>query len=144
MRQPDNRSTAERYFRALPADFAVLAPLQHPEFVQEFPQSGEIIRGAENFRKTHEGYPGGIPGNAVQRVTGTENRWTVAPMFTLVRISGVGDTFIAESTATYPDGSEYCVVTILELRDAKVFRARTYFAPAFDPPEWRAEWVEHH
>ena len=142
MNRSDNRSVAEKYCRALPADFDVLASLQHPEFVQEFPQSGETIRGSDNFRKVHENYPGGSPGNEVRRVTGTEDRWTVAPTFTLVRLTGVGDTFTAESSASYPDGSQYQVVTILEIRDAKVFRARTYFAPEFEPPGWRAEWVE--
>ena len=142
MKQPDNRTVADSYSRALPAEFEVLITLQHPEFVQEFPQSGEIIRGSENFRKVHENYPGGIPGNEVQRVIGTEDQWVVAPTFTLVKLSGAGDTFTAESKGSYPDGSEYRVVTILEIKDSKVLRARTYFAPEFEPPTWRAEWVE--
>ncbi len=142
MKDPDKRAIAERYVKALPANFEVLGELQHEEFVQEFPQSGEIIRGAENFRRTHESYPGGTPTNEVQRITGTEDRWVMAPTFTFVRMVGEGDTFTAESTASYPDGSNYHVVTILELRDGKVVRARTYFASPFEAPEWRAEWTE--
>lgn len=142
MKNSGNRVLAEKYARALPADFEVLSDLQHEDFVQEFPQSGEVIRGAENFRRTHESYPGGTPVNELQTVTGTEDRWVIAPTFTFVRMVGAGDTFTAESKASYPDGNDYHVITILEIKDAKVFRARTYFAAPFEAPAWRAEWVE--
>lgn len=136
------RQIAERYARALPADFETLGTLQHDDFVQEFPQSGEVIRGRENFRKAHENYPGGTPGNEVARVTGTEDRWVLTPTFTLVRVTGSGDTFTIESKAVYPDGGRYDVVTLVEISDGKVLRARAYFAPEFEAPAWRAEWVE--
>lgn len=132
----DHRAVAEKYARALPADFDVLTPLQHPEFVQEFPQSGEVIRGRENFRAAHERYPGGSPSNETQRVVGSEDRWVLAPTLTFVRMVGAGDTFTVESKAKYPDATEWDVITILELRDGKIYRARAYFAPAFEAPAW--------
>lgn len=137
----DSRTVVERYCRALPGEFEVLSTLQHPEFVQEFPQSGEIIRGSENLRAIHERYPGGTPQDEMERITGSEDRWAVSPAFTLVRITGAGDTFTSESKAIYPDGSRYRVVTVMELKDGKVFRARTYFAPEFPPPAWRSRWA---
>lgn len=142
MTSRDNRVVVEKYLRALPADFEVLTDLQHEDFVEEFPQSGELIRGSENFRAIHERYPGGAPSGELQRVTGSEDRWVMSPTFTLVRINGIGDTFTAEASASYPDGSEYRVVSILELKEGRVFRARTYFAPVFEAPSWRAEWIE--
>jgi hypothetical protein len=30
----------------------------------------------------------------------------------------------------------------MEFRDGKVVRERIYFAEPWDPPEWRAQWVE--
>jgi hypothetical protein len=30
----------------------------------------------------------------------------------------------------------------MEFADDKVIRETLYFADPFDPPEWRAEWVE--
>jgi hypothetical protein len=33
-------------------------------------------------------------------------------------------------------------VSIMELRDGKVARETHYFADPFEPPEWRARWVE--
>lgn len=143
MSSTDNRAVAQSYVEALPARFEVLEGLQHADFVREFPQSGEIIRGPANFRAAHERYPGGDPENRVERLVGTEDKWVLSPAFTLVRLVGGGDTFTAESRARYPDGSEYHVVTILELREGKVYRARTYFAPPFEAPSWRAPWVEH-
>ncbi|HXJ65932.1 MAG TPA: hypothetical protein VNN79_19410, partial [Actinomycetota bacterium] len=57
-------------------------------------------------------------------------------------IVGGGDTFTVEAVGTYPGGATYHVVAILELRDGKVFRGRTYFAAPFEAPEWRAPYVE--
>lgn len=143
MTKLDNRAVARRYVEALPTNFDVISALQHDDFVQEFPQSGEVIRGPSNFRAAHENYPGGSPEDRVESLIGTEDRWSLSPSFTLVRLGGDGDTFTAESKARYPDGSEYDVVTILELKEGKINRARTYFAPPFEPPSWRSQWVEH-
>jgi hypothetical protein len=44
----DNRSVVERYDAALPADLDTLTSLQHPDFVEDWPQSGERIRGSDN------------------------------------------------------------------------------------------------
>jgi len=141
--EPLNREVIERYMRAIPADFDTLAALRHPAFVQEFPQSGEVIRGDANWRAVHERYVD------VQRetrhMTGSEDRWILSPGFagfTPTRIVGSGDTFTVESMGTYPGGESYHVIAILELRDGLVFRVRTYFAAPFEAPEWRAQWVE--
>ncbi|MDQ3991611.1 MAG: nuclear transport factor 2 family protein [Actinomycetota bacterium] len=136
----DNRSIVERYVAALPADLDTLTSLQHPDFVEEWPQSGERIVGSENFRAIQEHYPD-VTGE-VLRLVGTEDRWTVAPTFTPLRIVGAGDTFTALARARYPDGSEYHVVSVLEVRDGRIARATTFFAERFEPPDWRARWVE--
>ena len=31
---------------------------------------------------------------------------------------------------------------IAELKDGLVWRVQTFFAPPFEPPAWRTEWVE--
>lgn len=120
MKTADHRAVAQRYLEALPTDFDGLRSLQHPEFVQEFPQSRELIRGAANFRAAHENYPQGEPEDSLTSVIGSEDRSTVSPSFTLIRLVGGGDTFTGESKARYPDGSEYHAITILEIKDAKV------------------------
>jgi len=34
------------------------------------------------------------------------------------------------------------VVSILTMKDGKIWRAETYWAPEFEPPEWRKAMVE--
>ena len=44
--------------------------------------------------------------------------------------------------ARYPDGSDYHVISILEVRDGLIAKVTTYFAAEFEAPDWRAGWVE--
>ncbi len=67
---------ADSHSRALPADFEVLITLQHPEFVQEFSQSGDSSEVLRIPVKCMRIIP--VPGNEVQRVIGTEDQWVVA------------------------------------------------------------------
>jgi ketosteroid isomerase-like protein len=141
--RPSGREIVERYMRAMPRDFDTLGELQHPDFVQEYPQSGEVIRGRDNFRAANERYSDVL--SETRRVTGTEDRWILSPGFlslTPTRIVGAGDTFTVEALATYAGGDIYHAVAIYELRDGKVFRGRTYFAAPFEAPAWRAPYVE--
>jgi hypothetical protein len=68
----DNRSIVERYAQALPSDYASLAGLRHPDFVEDWPQSGERIRGHANYQAIHENYPGGLPDLKPRRILGSE------------------------------------------------------------------------
>ena len=143
MKTLSSREVVERYMGAMPGDLETLAVLRHPEFVQEFPQSGEVIRGHENWQAANQRYAD--VKTDPREVTGTEDHWILAPglaSFTPTRIIGLGDTFTVEAVATYPGGATYHVIAILELRDGRVLRGRTYFAAPFAAPEWRAPWVE--
>lgn len=142
MSNESHKSIVERYVSALVTDLDTLEQLQHPDFVEEFPQSGERIRGRENFRKIHENYPGGQPATEAVRVVGSEDKWVLSPSYTPMRITGSGDVYTAESRGVYPNGEVWYAVTIIELRDEKVYRVKTYFAQAFDAADWRAPWVE--
>ncbi|HEX9270220.1 MAG TPA: nuclear transport factor 2 family protein [Candidatus Limnocylindria bacterium] len=138
-----SEALVRRYMAAIPADFATLGELRHPDFVEEWPQSGERIRGHENSRRIHERYPGvATLHGEVRGITGAEDRWVLSPTLAPLRIEGTGDTYTVESIATYPDGSKWFVIAILKLQDGKVLRARTYWAAPFEAPAWRAEWVE--
>jgi hypothetical protein len=137
-----SRGIVERYVRAFPGDFAVLAELRHRDFVEEWPQSGERIRGHANYRAIHEQYPGGLPASEMRRVLGDEDRWVLTPSFTPLRTTGTGNVYTIEGSATYPNGDRVHIVCILELRDGKVHRQTTYFAPPFEAPQWRAKFVE--
>jgi hypothetical protein len=136
------RQIVERYMRAIPGDQATLLELRHPEFVEEWPQSGERIRGAGNMAEIDAHYPGGRPTGEATGVIGGEDRWAMTPSLTMVRLIGEEDTFTAMARAEYPDGSTWHVISVLEVRDGMVARATTYFAPALPAPAWRAQWVE--
>lgn len=105
-----------------------VAELGSDDMVQEWPQSGERIRGRDNIVTVNQQYEG---------ATGT------APSLTLRRIVKPGDAWIVEGTIDYGDGTPVSLVSIFETDDdGKVTRETDYFANPFDAPEWRRQWVE--
>jgi hypothetical protein len=137
-----NRQIVERYMRAITTDQAMVRELRHRDFVEEWPQSGERVRGADRMDEINAQYPGGMPKGDLTGVVGSEDRWVMSPSLTLVRLVGEGDTFTAQARAEYADGSKWYVVSVIEVRNAKIARATTYFAPVLPAPEWRANLVE--
>jgi hypothetical protein len=137
------RAIFEAFLRAVNSrDAAALGELVHPDYIDSYPQSGERTHGLENLRAIIEGYPGGFEDKGTNRVVGSEDRWVVTPAFTLLRIEGAGDTFTGVQRVRYPDGSVWHVLSIGEIRDDRVWRVQTFFAPVFDAPAWRSSFVE--
>ena len=97
--------------------------LRHPDYVMEMPQSGERIRGRDRMRAFQEAYP---------------NPPTIQPR----RVVGSGDVWVVEGRSDYGDGQISYVTDIVEFRDGKIWRETRYYATPFEPPQWRAEWVE--
>ena len=50
--------------------------------------------------------------------------------------------FTSISRVPYPDGTRWWVVSILTMKEELVVHSETYFAPEFDPPEWRKGMAE--
>ena len=127
-----DRATEER-IRAMfeNASIESLARAQYDiaadDFVEEWPQSGELIRGRENAKAINDNYPA---------MTGT------SPHMKLRRISGEGTHWAIEGTIDYGDGVPVSYVSIAELRGDKLVRVTEYFANAFEAPAWRSRWVE--
>ena len=98
------------------------------DVVQEWPQSGERIRGKENIRAVNLNYPAG---------SGTN------PKAKLRRVLMPGEAWVIEAVIDYGDGVPVSAVSISETNDqGKVIRQRDYFASPFEAPEWRKQWVE--
>ena len=97
------------------------------DFVEEWPQSGERIRGRDNAKAINDNYP---------RMTGSTPRMSVR------RVSGEGTHWAVEGTIDYGDGTPVSYVGIVELRDGKLVHMSEYFANPFEAPAWRAQWVE--
>jgi len=97
------------------------------DFVEEWPQSGERIRGRANAKAINDNYPA---------MTGT------TPQLSLRRLSGEGSHWVIEGTIDYGDGTPVSYVGIAELRDDKLARITEYFGNPFEAPAWRSKWVE--
>jgi hypothetical protein len=110
--------------------------------VIDYPQSGERIRGWDNVRAAHENYPGGLPQDAAGKVIGSEDKWVLGPSFNILRIEGTGDIYTIVGSAKYPDGLTWQVMALVELRSGKIAKTTEIYGAPFDPPPWRAQWVE--
>jgi SnoaL-like domain len=115
-----------------------------PDCVHEYPQSGERFVGIDNIRAVFENYPGGLGVQelASLRVAGEERPWAIAPNFTLVKVTGSGDRYTSAVKARYPDGSDWYVISMIELVDGLMAHATMFFAPVFEAPEWRKPYAE--
>ena len=116
------------------------------DYVEEYPQSGEVIRGRKKVRATIENYPGGLLEDGLdvstRRMAATEATWVKTPTFTFVRVEGTGNVGTAAFKARYPDGSVWWVIILYELRGDKVAKSTAFFAPIFEAPEWRKPYVD--
>ena len=143
MADRSSEAVVHAYVTALTAnDAESLGRLRDPDWRVDYPQSGERILGHVNERAIADNYPGGLPDVDAGRLVGSEDRWVVTPSFTFERIAGSGDTWWGEGTARYPDGSLWHMVSMYRLHDGRILREITYWAEPFDPPAWRAGWVE--
>ncbi len=143
MAERTSEEIVHAYMRALTDnDEAALASLRDPDWVLDYPQSGERIRGHANERGIADHYPGGLPDVDAGRIVGSEDRWVVTPSFTFERIAGSGETWWSEGRARYPDGSTWHIVSMYKLHDRRIAHEVTYWAEPFDAPDWRAQWVE--
>jgi ketosteroid isomerase-like protein len=138
-----NQEVVRSYARAAAeGDLATMAHLRHPDWTVEWPQTGERVRGSANYAAVVQSYPGGQPKTRVTRIAGSEDRWILTPANTVVRMAGEGQAWWAEWAMTYPDGSNWHCIELIELRDGTIYRETVYWAPPLPAPAWRAAWVE--
>jgi limonene-1,2-epoxide hydrolase len=88
----------------------------------EFPQGRERIRGKANIIAFRSAYPANVT-IEVHRIIGRQELW------------------VNELTLRY-DGTPMNVVSIMEIRNGKIVRERNYYGEPWEPPAWRAQWVE--
>jgi hypothetical protein len=97
--------------------------IYHDDVIVEYPQSGERIHGRHNIQALRSHHPARPSGFAVRRIVGE------------------GDLWVTEYVINY-DGRATFTVSIMEFRGDKVAHETQYFADPFEPPAWRAQWVE--
>lgn len=128
-------------------DFSVYHTFYTEDFVDEYPQSGELIRGRDNARWLLENYPGaGTLGRSLDpkamHSQASDEVKIVAPTFSIVKLEGRGNEGTMTIRARYPDGSLWWVIVLYQLRGDRICRSSTFFAPEFAAPEWRSGHVE--
>lgn len=97
--------------------------LRHPDFVEEYPQSGERIAGRDAVRTMLERAPA-VPSGM---------RWRLTTLDT--------NLVLAEIATAYGD-EPWWIAAFFEGGDGVLTREVAYFGPAYPAPEWRAAWVE--
>ena len=127
----DNSAAIARYRAAVESgDLAKVAALSDElatdDFVQEWPQSGERLR-KEGSKKINEMYTDKTGSNPTMDIRG---------------IRESGDLVVIEGTIDYGNGVPVSYVGIAEFEGGKVHHITEYFADPFEPPAWRAPFVE--
>jgi len=140
-------SEHERVMRALTKtltehDWDRLDDVFYEDAVLEFPQSGEVFRGVTNIRAQFENYPNLGPGTSELAEVIGEETYALTPSYTLIKVEGSGVNGTAVVRIRYPDDSYWWAVNLFEVRDGRIRRSRTYFAPDFEAPDWRAPYRE--
>jgi hypothetical protein len=120
MQEREVRALFERLRAAM--DPALEYEERHPDYLVEFPQSGERL-DRDGLRRLQETFPGGLP-----------------PSIQLRRVTGGGDVWFFESRIRYADGAVVHGVGRIEFRDGKMWRETRYYAEPFEVPAWRASW----
>lgn len=141
-----SRELVERWAKALGSmQVEQVEALVHDDIIDFYPQSGERVVGKDNLRAIRTNYPGAADNplhGELQAVVGADDAWVMGPSFNITHITGSGDSFAIAGTVTYPDATVWHVAQLVQVKDGKIWRLTSYFAPPFDPPAWRAQWVE--
>ena len=121
----DNKQVVERFWVAMQTnDFKAAGEFLHDDYMLEWPQSGERIRGRENFVAINANYP-------------AHGRWE----FKIQRILAEGDQVVSDVGVT--DGTIVGrAITFSTIRDGKIIDQIEFWPDPFEPPAWRREWVE--
>ena len=125
---PDTASAkqivAQFWFLMHANDFAAAGALLHDDYVLEWPQSGERVRGRENFVAINAHYP-------------AAGRWQI----TLDRLVAEGDQVVSQVSVT--DGVVRArAITFSTIQDGLILHQIEYWPDPFPPAGWRAHWVE--
>jgi len=121
----DNKQIIEYFWATMATnDFYAASELLHDDYILEWHQSGERIRGRDNFATINTDYP-------------AEGKWT----FQINQIVAEGDVVVSDVSVS--DGKRHDrVITFSTIRDGKIWKQIEFWPDPFEAPEWRAQWVE--
>ena len=120
-----SKQVIEAFWAAMQTnDFQSAGDLLHDDYILEWPQSGERIRGRANFIAVNENYP-------------AHGRWE----FTIHRILAEADQVVSDVGVT--DGViRGRVITFSTVQEGSILHQTEFWPDPFEPAAWRAGWVE--
>ncbi|MBA2308695.1 MAG: nuclear transport factor 2 family protein [Pseudonocardiales bacterium] len=117
------RAMIKQHFDWSGRDEVRASQLYAEDVVLEFPQGGERVRGRANIVAFRSAYPARLS-------------------FEMHRTTGRDDLWVNEYTIRYDEVNPHFVVGIMEFADDQVVRETIYLTQGWEPPAWRAQWVE--
>jgi ketosteroid isomerase-like protein len=138
-----NEQLARRYIEAgARNDLDALDEMRAPDWQLRWPATDELVPSSAAYRAIHENFPGGFPRFDDIRVAGPDDRYLLTAAYTIVRVSGTGDLWLAEARVRYADDSAWCMAKVLEVRDSKIHRETDYWSRVEERPGWRLALTE--
>lgn len=121
----ESKQVVERFWGAMQTnDFKAAGEFLHDDFVLDWPQSGEKIRGRTNFIAINENYP-------------AHGRWH----FTINHLIAEGNEVVSDVSVT--DGLIHGrAITFSTVREGRIAYQVEFWPEPYSPPAWRDEWVE--
>lgn len=125
MGAPDAEAIVRQFWRLMETnDFHAVGRVLAVDFVLEWPQSKERIRGAENFARMNAEYP-------------TTGRWS----FRINRLVASGESVVTQVSVT--DGAQQAEpVSFFTVRDGAIVQLVEYWPDPYQAPANRAHLVE--
>jgi ketosteroid isomerase-like protein len=116
---------AELWRRMESRDWEGVGELVAEDFVLDWPESRERIRGRKNFVELNRNYPEG---------------WSIE----VLQIVGEGNRVASEIRVPHTGAGLHYASSFFEVENGRLARGREYWVKELDeePPAWRAQWVE--
>jgi limonene-1,2-epoxide hydrolase len=122
MDEATTQAMLKQFYDTTADDVTEASEIYADDAMLEFPQGRERIRGKANIIAFRSAYPANVT-IEVHRITGRQDLW------------------VNELTLRY-NGTPMNVVSIMQIRDGKIVHERNYYGEPWEPPAWRAQWVE--
>ena len=104
-------------------DFEAVGLLLADDYTLEWPQSGEIIRGRDNFARVNQNYPANGP-------------WLTVYSLVAEGPVGVSDVGVTDGLVNAR------AITFATVEGGLIVRQIEFWPDTYDAPEWRRAWVE--
>jgi len=119
------KEIVEQFWKTMATnDFNAAGRLLHPDFILEWPQSGERIKGPDNFAAMNENYP-------------SNGAWK----FTIHKLIAEENQVVSDVSVT--DGNQNGrAITFSTVCDGKIIYQAEFWPDPFLAPDWRRNYVE--